>query len=113
MLEFLGKLALPGAEISAYHEGSKTAFVIGGSELHLVSLVDPSTPTLITTVDLGDDVQSVAVNANGLVALAIGKEGKVGTTQVDEHINGVVQFHAWNGTSLSARGEVAVGVLPD
>lgn len=113
MLEFLGKLALPGAEIAAYHSGTATAFVIGGQQLHVVDLSEPTNPSLISSVSLGEDVQSVAVNAAGLVALALGKKEKVGTSQVNEHINGVVQFHSWNGTSLTAQGEVSVGVLPD
>jgi hypothetical protein len=113
MLKFLGKLALPGAEIAAYHSATATAFVIGGQELHVVDLSEPTNPSLISSINLGDDVQSVAVNTAGLVALALGKEGKVGTSQVDEHINGVVQFHSWDGSSLTAQGEVGVGVLPD
>ena len=115
MLKFLGKLALPSAEIAAYHEsgGVKTAFVIGGKSLYIVNVGDAEQPRLLETIDLGLETQSVAVNADGLVALALGKQGLVGTTQVEENINGVVQFHSWNGTNLTAKGEVTVGALPD
>ena len=113
MFEFLSSLVLPGAEIAAYHSETKTAFVIGGQDLHIVDLSEPFNPSLISSESLGYDIQSVAVNAAGLVALALGKEGKVGSSQVDEHINGVVQFHSWDGSNLMSHGEVGVGVLPD
>ena len=114
MFEFLGSLSLPGAEISAYYEPTKTAFVIGGQFLYIVDLEDPSNPQQVgNAIDLGLDIQSVAINNQGLIALALGQTGTVVDTQVEENINGLIQFHQWDGTNLPQVGQIEAGVLPD
>ncbi len=111
----VGQIALPGSEITAYHSNSKTAFVVGGGdEMYVVSLADPSHPQLLQTLQLAGKAQSVAVNADGLVALAVSQmlpvaEGSAATYQGP----GLVQFFQMSGTQLLSAGQVTVGALPD
>lgn len=111
----VGQIALPASEITAYHSDSKMAFVVGGGdEMYVVSLADPAHPELLQTIQLAGKAQSVAVNADGLVALAVSQllpvaEGSAATYQGP----GLVQFFQMSGTQLLAAGQVTVGALPD
>lgn len=111
----LGQIALPGSEITAYHSQSRTAFVVGGDdEMYVVSLADPAHPELLQTIQLAGKAQSVAVNGDGLVALAVSQplpvaEGSAATYQGP----GLVQFFQVSGPQLLAAGQVTVGALPD
>jgi alkaline phosphatase len=113
-LVLLGSIALPGAEIAAYHEETNMAFVIGGDdEMYVVDLSNPTNPVLRHTVTLAGNAQSVAVNANGLIAVAVDQEATVPGSSATYHGNGLVQFFTMSGTSIVSAGQVTVGSLPD
>ncbi len=110
----IGSIDLPGSEITAYHSGSKTAFVIGGSdEMYVVSLADPSTPVLVSTITLAGNAQSVTVNADGLIAVAVDQLATVDGSTATFHANGLVQFFTTDATGVHSAGQVTVGSLPD
>jgi len=110
----IGSIELPGSEITAYHSGSKTAFVIGGSnELYVVSLADPSRPIRVRTITLAGNAQSVAVNADGLIAVAVDQLATVAGSTATYHANGLVQFFTTDATGIHSAGQVTVGSLPD
>ncbi|MBN1928726.1 MAG: esterase-like activity of phytase family protein, partial [Chlorobiaceae bacterium] len=115
----IGSIALPGSEITAYDSNTKTAFVIGGSDqMYVVSLADPSNPVLVETVQLAGKAQSVAVNADGLIAVAVDQEGSVDDVRENGstatyHADGLVQFFNYDGVTVSEAGQVTVGSLPD
>ncbi|MDY6803309.1 MAG: choice-of-anchor I family protein [Cyanobacteriota bacterium] len=95
------------AEIPAYDPKSKRVFIAKGTgaEVDVLDISDPENPTLDFTIDLsqyGGGVNSVAVNEDGVVALAVEKEVK--------QKGGSVVFFNRNGTFLS---QVKVGSLPD
>ena len=115
----IGSIALPGSEITAYDPKTNTAFVIGGGdEMYVVSLADPSNPELVMTVSLAGKAQSVAVNADGLIAVAVDRSASVddardnGSTAT-YHADGLVQFFKQEGGSVVSAGQVTVGSLPD
>ncbi|MEE9905274.1 MAG: esterase-like activity of phytase family protein, partial [Chlorobium sp.] len=110
----IGSITLPGSEITAYHAATRTAFVIGGNdELYVVSLLDPFNPVLRATIELAGKAQSVAVNADGLVAVAVDREATVPGSTATYHTDGLVQFFTISGTTLIPAGQVTVGSLPD
>lgn len=110
----IGSIELPGSEITAYHSGSKTAFVIGGSnEMYVVSLADPSRPILVRTITLAGNAQSVAVNADGLIAVAVDQLATVAGSTATYHANGLVHFFTTDATGIHSAGQVTVGSLPD
>jgi hypothetical protein len=108
-LELLGTYATGtfdegGSEISAYHAGTQQLFIINGAAnvVDVVSIADPSTPTLVSQIDLseyGDGPTSVAVSGD-LVAIAVDRGQE----------NGNVVFADPTGAVLTA---VEVGSLPD
>jgi alkaline phosphatase/2',3'-cyclic-nucleotide 2'-phosphodiesterase (5'-nucleotidase family)/3',5'-cyclic AMP phosphodiesterase CpdA/methionine-rich copper-binding protein CopC len=113
-LVLLGSIALPGAEITAYHEETNMAFVIGGDdEMYVVDLSNPANPVLLHTVTLAGNAQSVAVNAEGLIAVAVDKEATVPGSSATYHDSGLVQFFTMSGSSIVSAGQVTVGSLPD
>lgn len=107
-LEPIGGLDMPGAsEIVAYDARSERLFVTtgGDAELVLLDISDPTDPSILEQIDLtpwGSDVNSVAVNRFGLVAVAIAAD--------DKTRNGQVVFFDTDGTYLH---RVTVGALPD
>lgn len=111
---FIGSIALPGSEITAYDATTNTAFVIGGSdEMYVVSLADPSNPVLVTTVQLAGNAQSVDVNDDGLIAVAVDQTATVEGSTATYHADGLVQFFTMDGGSVVSAGQVTVGSLPD
>jgi len=110
----IGSIALPGSEITAYHSESNTAFVIGGSdEMYVVSLADPANPVLLETIQLAGNAQSVAINEDGLIAVAVDQLATVDGCTATYHADGLVQFFTLDGGSVVSAGEVTVGSLPD
>ncbi|MEM9274619.1 MAG: esterase-like activity of phytase family protein [Cyanobacteria bacterium P01_F01_bin.143] len=95
-----------GAEIAAYDPGSQSLFVVNAfaNAIDILSLADPTNPTLVSSIDLnpiGAGINSVAVN-NGIVAAAVASD--------PEQDPGVVAFFDVTGNLL---GQVTVGALPD
>ena len=110
----IGSIELPGSEITAYHAATRTAFVIGGNdELYVVSLLDPANPLLTAKIRLAGNAQSVAVNADGLVAVAVDQEATILGSTATYHADGLVQFFTISGTTVIPAGQVTVGSLPD
>ncbi len=103
-----GTINLAGAEISAFDPASDRLFVTSSSGLQVVSLTNPASPTLITTVDFtalgfaSTDITSVAVR-NGIVAVAL--------PNADKTLPGQVVF--LNASDHALLGAVEVGALPD
>jgi len=99
-------LDLGGAEIVAYDDQRKIAAVVtGGSSLSLVSYRKGfSNPKEITKLELAGDAQSVAINSDGLIAVAV---------SVNVNNDGRVFFYKLQNNGASPRGSVAVGNLPD
>ncbi len=97
-LDFLGRYAGIGAEISAYDSSTRRLFVTG-PQLQILDISNPVTPTLVSTVPI--DATSVAVS-HGLVAAAV----PANPTQNP----GQVVFFTPNGAILNT---VTVGALPD
>lgn len=94
------------AETVAFDPASNKVFYTSSSEneLGIVDISTPSTPTLITTIDLstyGGGPNSVDIK-NGIVAVAVEANTKTN--------NGVVVFFDTDGTFLS---QITVGALPD
>ncbi|MCA8942435.1 MAG: choice-of-anchor I family protein, partial [Planctomycetes bacterium] len=94
------------AEISAYDAGTQRLFVTNAdaNTLDVLSLADPTNPTLLFTVDLspyGDGVNSVAVH-DGVVAAAVEADPKTDP--------GSVVFLDVDGNFVRA---ITVGALPD
>ncbi|MDQ8164905.1 MAG: choice-of-anchor I family protein [Gemmatimonadota bacterium] len=95
------------AEITAYDPASKRLFIVNGAlgSVDVVSLSNPATPTLISTISVaqfGAGANSVAVH-NGLVGIAI-----QATNKTDP---GKVAFY--RATDLQLLSSVTVGALPD
>ncbi|MES2726593.1 MAG: choice-of-anchor I family protein [Bacteroidota bacterium] len=64
------------AEISAFDPSSKRMFVINGpdSTVKIVNIANPANPVLITTLSIkpyGIDINSIACNKKGLIAMAV------------------------------------------
>lgn len=99
-------LDLGGAEIVAYDSQRKIAAVVtGGSSLSLVSYRQGfSKPKFITELDLAGNAQSVAINSDGLIAVAVA---------VNDNNDGRIFFYKLQNKGASPRGSVAVGNLPD
>lgn len=113
-LTTLGTLRLSdgGSEISAFHAAGKLVLTIGGAnKLSVIDLSNPSTPSLLRTIDLSGPANSVAVNSAGLVAVAVEGNG------TERYTKGSVAFFKVTGSgstaTITAAGEVAVGVVPD
>lgn len=109
-LDPIGRVALGGAEISAFHAQSQRAFVTDAetNALHIVDLSDPSAPVLVKSVDLsswGADPNSVAVSPafGGLVAVAVEAEPKTAP--------GAVVLFDTDGEQRGA--PIKAGALPD
>lgn len=101
-----GSYNTSAAEIVAHDPASQRLFVVNGatSKIDVLSIANPSTPTLLSSIDLalyGRQANSVAVN-NGIVAVAV--EAAVKTD------NGKAVFFDTNGNYLNA---VTIGALPD
>ncbi len=95
------------AEIPAYDPKSKRLFVVKATEaeVDVLDISNPKNPTLDFSIDVspyGGGANSVAVNQNGVVAVAIEAEVK--------QQGGSVVFFNRNGNFLS---KVNVGSLPD
>ena len=107
----VGQITLGGegaAEISAYDPATQQLFVVSNddqSRVDVVSLADPSSPTLLSTINLttyGGGGNSVAVH-DGLLAVAVEADPA-------QHPGSVVFF----GTeTLQEVQQVTVGALPD
>jgi hypothetical protein len=64
-----------GAEISSYHKATKQVYITNGrlNRIEIVSIKDPSSPTLVNSVDMtqfGDNITSVAAGKS-VVAVAV------------------------------------------
>jgi hypothetical protein len=116
-LEKIGSFtAEVGAEISAYDPDTQELFVVDGStQVQILDLSDPSSPTLLSTVDVSEflpgvgGVNSVAVG-NGRVAIAIAAD-----PPTDPGFVGIIDIAAFrvNSTDPDAFRVVQVGSLPD
>jgi hypothetical protein len=105
--EALSSIDLGGAEIIDYHPGRKIAAVItGGSNLSLVSYAKGfDQPELLRELELEGDAQSVAINDQGLIAVAL---------SVNDNNDGRIAFYQLNNKNKAVKkGSVAVGNLPD
>jgi 5'-nucleotidase len=96
-----------GSEIVSFDKDSKRMFITNGSTkaLDIVDITDPTTPSLVKSVDIstyGADLQSVNAK-DGKVAIAVGSSDKVAT-------KGKVVILDTNGTLIS---QTVVGYLPD
>ncbi len=97
-----------GAEIAAYHPGTQRVFVVNAKDarVDVLDLRDPTDPRKVGAIalgDLGPGVNSVAVNEQGLVAVAVEADSK--------QAPGVVAFH--RADDLSRVATATVGSLPD
>lgn len=102
-----GDFAESAAEITAFHPASQKGFVVNAQnkKVDVLNLSVPSSPVLVSAVDvsdLGDSVNSVAVSGD-LVAMAV-----QGHEKTD---NGSVAIYDAN--SLTRLTVVTVGALPD
>lgn len=98
-----------GAEIVAYDPTTERLFVTTGNTVEIIDISDPANPTRFGEIDVTsiDGVtfggsNSVAVNENGIVAIAVEAD-----TAQD---NGVVAFYNTDGVFQNS---VEVGALPD
>ncbi len=104
-----------GAEIPAYHPGSKRLFATNGvrNSIDVYDLSDPAKPVRINRVELknyGTDVTSVAAGKNVVVA-AVHKSETFASNGVPSTPTGVLVVMDPNGKVLSAPD--LKGVLPD
>ena len=97
---------LGGAEIVAYDNVRSIAAVItGGSTLSLVSYRKGlNSPEVVGELDLPGNAQSVDINKNGLMAVAVA---------VNERNDGRIYFYQINNNGATPKGSVVVGNLPD
>ncbi len=84
----------------------------GGDELYVVDASDPSAPSLLETVALEGASQSVDVNSDGLVAVAVGLAG-TNAAGVSYHAAGKVQLFEQVDSAMVSRASLTVGALPD
>ena len=101
------------AEINAYDPGSQRLFVVNANDvtIDVLDLSDPTSPSRIGQLDasaFGDSANSVAVNGEGLVAVAFSADPKTEPGQVVFFNANEANFAA--PTAISA---VEVGALPD
>ncbi len=101
-----GEFDAEAAEIVAFDPISARAFIVNGGAktIDIVDLSDPTTPELVSQIDvtaIGGAANSVAVR-DGLIAVAIENE--------DKQANGFVAFFDADGSVLA---QVEVGALPD
>lgn len=105
ILKKVGSFLGSGAEISAYDPATQRLFVIsGGTALEVLDLSNPSSPTLLKTLDVapfGGGANSVALS-KGVVAVAV--QAQPATSP------GKVVFFNADGDFLN---QVTVGALPD
>ena len=99
-LESLSQTDLAGAEIAAYDAGSKQLLVTSSVGLQYLNITNPSAPSLVRTVELGD-ITSVAAK-NGIIAVALPAETKTDAGQV-----------VFLNAAGDVLGSVNVGSLPD
>ncbi len=95
------------AEIIAHDPGTQRLFVTNAAAgtVDVLNISNPSSPTLITSIDLspfGSGANSVAIH-NGIVAVAV--------EAVNKQANGQAVF--FNAANLSVLGNFTVGALPD
>jgi hypothetical protein len=98
---------LGGAEIVAYHNDRNTAAVItGGSTLSLVSYRKGfNSPKVVGELQLPGNAQSVDINKDGLIAVAVA---------VNASNEGRIYFYQLNKNNEPiTKGSVVVGNLPD
>lgn len=110
-IKLLSSIDLGGAEISSYAKEHAVALVItGDNNLVLVNYKEPANPSVITSLILDGQAQSVDV-AGSLVAVAVADAND------PKAANGHIAFYRLAGTgsssTLSALGKVTVGALPD
>ena len=98
--QMLASIELDGAEISAYDAGTQRVFTTSGDGLQIIDLSDPTSPQLVTTLDIGA-VTSVST-FGGLVAVAVPAANRTDPGKV-------LLFDAY-GALLN---ELTVGSLPD
>ena len=100
-------LSLDGAEIVALNQNQKIAAVVSGdSKLSIVSYQKGfDQPNLINTLELPGNAQSVAINNDGLIAVAV---------SINDNNDGRIYFYRLAGNNQpEAKGFVVVGNLPD
>ncbi|NES65472.1 MAG: calcium-binding protein, partial [Okeania sp. SIO2D1] len=95
------------AEIPAYDPNTQRVFVVKANEaaIDVLDISDPTDPNFIGQIDVssfGAIANSVAVNQNGIVAVAIEADVKQDL--------GTVAFFDADGNTLN---QVTVGALPD
>ena len=98
---------LGGAEIIAYHDDRNIAAVItGGSNLSLVSYrTGFNSPKVVGELELPGNAQSVDINKDGLIAVAVA---------VNASNDGRIYFYQLNKNNEPiTKGSVVVGNLPD
>jgi len=106
---------LAHAEIVAYDASSERVFISNDEEVavDIVSIADPTNPTLVTSFDVsayGDGVNGVAVH-RGIVAAAVERDPVFdASTGVATATNGRIVIFNRNGVYMNT---VEVGVLPD
>lgn len=117
-LEALGTFdggGLAHAEILAYDASSERIFISNDEEVavDIVSIADPTSPTLVTSFDVsayGDGVNGVAVH-RGIAAAAVERDPVFdAATGVATPTNGRVVLFNRNGVYMNT---LEVGVLPD
>ena len=110
-VKLAGTFQVPGnvfdesaAEIPAFDTKRKQVFFTdaNSNQLHVLSINDPKSPTLIKSIDLDGGPNSVAVH-DDIVAVAVESDPKQDP--------GMVVFYA--ADDFSKLGEVTVGALPD
>ncbi len=100
-------LSLDGAEIVALNQNQGIAAVVSGdSKLSIVSYQKGfDQPKLINTLELPGNAQSLAINKEGLIAIAV---------SINDNNDGRIYFYRLVGNSQpEAKGFVVVGNLPD
>mgnify|MGYP006251176109 FL=1 len=93
------------AEVPAYDATSQRAFVVNAEDnsVDIIDMSTPSTPTLHHRLIISNgEPNSVAVNSNGLVGVAVAVDPKQN--------NGLAMFFDVDGTLI---GSVPAGALPD
>ncbi len=95
-----------GAEITAFSQRSNRAFVVSGGEtLDVVRYKNFKNPKLLESLSLQGSANSVAVNDDGLVAVA---------TAAGRNNRGRIEFfQIRKDRSIRSKGSVRVGNLPD
>jgi hypothetical protein len=102
-LNRIGSYAGSGSEIAAYDASTQQVYIVtGGDDMEILDISNPITPTLVTTVTIGEGgANSVAVS-DGYVAVAVANS--------DTQADGFVNFYDLDGTFVVS---VTAGALPD